>query len=183
MAWSPQPNPAPGWGAVVPGEHVQADRITVSGPGRLGQRGGRDQHRRRQRVAGWLPGQAAQRGPVPVGRHQGHRVGGEGDLDGAEGGQGVVAGGGDHHLADGGGELIGVGVPGRDRQLGQCRVGVYRQQVQPVAAAAAGQGQGRAVVGQAGRLARQPGADVGQQAPGCRHGARLAHLGLGAGLR
>ena len=82
-------------------------------------------------------GSSRQRGPVPVGRHHGERIGGEGDLDGAESGQRVVPGRGDHDLPDRGGELGGVGLPGRGGQLGQRRVVIGWQQAQGVPGAAA----------------------------------------------
>ena len=105
--------PGHGRGAVGAGQHVHPDRVVSGVPGHVGEGGCGDQDRRRQPGAGWLPGQFAERGPVPVGRHHGDRIGGEGDLDGAQSGQRVVPGRGDHDLPDGGGELGGVGLPGR----------------------------------------------------------------------
>jgi hypothetical protein len=66
-------------------------------------------------------------------------------------------------LASRGGEPGRIGVPGCLRQFGQLRVGIQRQQVQPVAGAAAGQRQNRtiAVVGEGGGVAGQPGGDLG----------------------
>jgi hypothetical protein len=66
-------------------------------------------------------------------------------------------------LASRGGEPGRISVPGCLRQFGQLRVGIQRQQVQPVAGAAAGQRQNRtiAVVGEGGGVAGQPGGDLG----------------------